>query len=249
VIIVHSRDILLISLFESYRVCVQRYLPSKGNIYRSQVRLLRKSCLCEFDELLWKAFFGRCLHGRVCNVWSPSVSLHKRVGPSIVWFGSLSFLSLTSVHGGSVIGNFSTHPPNQCCGSVSAGSVCFWNLLDREPDPLVNEVPIRILLWSSKISKKNLNSYCLVTSLWLFIFEKDVYVASKCISSVQCIMWQIYRVSLKIIMFKGTVSRDFLLQVLWTAAYTEFLQALCSSSWKICWCLIRGFIARSFGLL
>ncbi len=31
----------------------------------------------------------------------------------------------------------------------------------------------RILLFSSKNSKKNLDSFCFVTSLWLFIFEKE----------------------------------------------------------------------------
>jgi hypothetical protein len=47
-----------------------------------------------------------------------------------------------------------------------------------DPDPLVRGTdldsdPYRgILLSSSKNSKKNLDSYCFVTSLWLFIFEK-----------------------------------------------------------------------------
>ncbi len=40
----------------------------------------------------------------------------------------------------------------QCCGSGSVGSVCFWASW------------IRILLSSSKNSKKNLDSYCFVTS-------------------------------------------------------------------------------------
>ncbi len=45
--------------------------------------------------------------------------------------------------------------------------------LDPDPAALVRaEVRIRILLSSSKNSKKNLHSDCLVTSLWLFIFEK-----------------------------------------------------------------------------
>ncbi len=54
----------------------------------------------------------------------------------------------------------------QCCGSES-GSTCFgasW---------------IRILLSPSKISKKNLDSYCFVTSFWLFVFKNDVTVLSK----------------------------------------------------------------------
>ncbi len=38
--------------------------------------------------------------------------------------------------------------PNQCCGSGSVGSICFWASW------------IRILLSSSKKSKRNLNSYC-----------------------------------------------------------------------------------------
>jgi hypothetical protein len=36
-----------------------------------------------------------------------------------------------------------------------------------------------ILLWSSKNSKKNLDSYCFVTSLWLFSLNIDVNIASK----------------------------------------------------------------------
>ncbi len=48
---------------------------------------------------------------------------------------------------------------NQCCGSESVGSICFWAFR------------IRILQSSSKNSKKNINYYCFVTSLWLFIFE------------------------------------------------------------------------------
>ncbi len=36
----------------------------------------------------------------------------------------------------------------------------------------LSEVWIRILLSSSESSKKNLDSYCFVTSLWLFILEK-----------------------------------------------------------------------------
>ncbi len=49
-----------------------------------------------------------------------------------------------------------------CCGSESTGSTCFW-----------------ILLSPSKNSKKNLDSYCFVTSFGLFIFENDVNVPSK----------------------------------------------------------------------
>jgi hypothetical protein len=50
------------------------------------------------------------------------------------------------------------------------GSVCFLGLLD--PDSLIREVRIQTLLSSSKNSKKNLDSYCSVTSLWLSILEK-----------------------------------------------------------------------------
>jgi hypothetical protein len=79
----------------------------------------------------------------------------------------------------------------QCCGS---GSECgihrihmFLGLLDPYPDPLVRSMyrirfPIRILLSPSKNSKKNLDSYCFVTSFWHFIFENDVNVPSKVIS-------------------------------------------------------------------
>jgi hypothetical protein len=59
-------------------------------------------------------------------------------------------------------------PSNQqCCGSESTGSICFW--------------ASRILLSTSKNGKKNPDSYCLVTgtSFELFIFEKDVNVPLK----------------------------------------------------------------------
>ncbi len=58
------------------------------------------------------------------------------------------------------------HCFNQCCGSGSesgsTGSTCFWSSWMR----------IRILLSLSKNSTKNLDFYCIVTSFWLFIFEK-----------------------------------------------------------------------------
>jgi hypothetical protein len=46
-----------------------------------------------------------------------------------------------------------------------------------DPDPLIlgmdiDPDPLRILLSASKNSKKNLDSYCFVTSFGLFIFEK-----------------------------------------------------------------------------
>jgi hypothetical protein len=42
------------------------------------------------------------------------------------------------------------------------------------------QIQIRILPSSSKNSKKNLDIYCFVTSLWLFIFEEWCNVPSKC---------------------------------------------------------------------
>jgi hypothetical protein len=59
----------------------------------------------------------------------------------------------------------------------------FLGLSDPDPDPLVRGIdpdpdlapdldPSIILLSSSKISKKNLDFYCFVTSFGLFIFEK-----------------------------------------------------------------------------
>jgi hypothetical protein len=42
--------------------------------------------------------------------------------------------------------------------------------MDPDPDP--DPDPTIILLSSSKNSKKNLDSYCFVTSFGLFIFEK-----------------------------------------------------------------------------
>jgi hypothetical protein len=41
-----------------------------------------------------------------------------------------------------------------------------------DPDPLVRVWIRIILLSSSKNSKKNLDSYCFVTSFGLFVFEK-----------------------------------------------------------------------------
>ncbi len=59
----------------------------------------------------------------------------------------------------------------KCCGSASLGSICFWafRIWIHWSEILIR---IRILLSSSKNSKKNIDSYCVVTSLWLFIFEK-----------------------------------------------------------------------------
>ncbi len=51
-----------------------------------------------------------------------------------------------------------TNPLRQFCGSGSVGSVCFCTSW------------IQILISSSKNSKKNLDSYCFVTSFWLYIF-------------------------------------------------------------------------------
>jgi hypothetical protein len=51
----------------------------------------------------------------------------------------------------------------------------FFGLPDPDPNPLVrgmDPVQIRILLSPSKNRKKNLDSYCFVTSFGLFIFEK-----------------------------------------------------------------------------
>ncbi len=50
----------------------------------------------------------------------------------------------------------------QCCGSGSLGSICFWATRIRIRQ---SGVRIRILLSSSKNSKKNLDSYCFVTSV------------------------------------------------------------------------------------
>jgi hypothetical protein len=46
---------------------------------------------------------------------------------------------------------------------------------DKDPDPATDPDPLS----SSKNSKKNINFYCFVTSLRLFIFKKDVNVPSK----------------------------------------------------------------------
>ncbi len=57
----------------------------------------------------------------------------------------------------------------QCFGSGSVGSICFWASRIR-----LHKLDMRIwiLLLSRKNSKKNLDSYCFVTSLWLFIFKQ-----------------------------------------------------------------------------
>jgi hypothetical protein len=51
--------------------------------------------------------------------------------------------------------------------------------LVRGMDPAPDPDPSIILLSFSKKSKKNLDSYCFVTSFGLFIFENDVNVPSK----------------------------------------------------------------------
>ena len=54
----------------------------------------------------------------------------------------------------------------QCWGSVSAGSACFWASRIRIHKSEVRiRLRIRILLLSGKNSKKNLDSYCFLTSL------------------------------------------------------------------------------------
>ena len=49
----------------------------------------------------------------------------------------------------------------------------------RYPDPALDPAPARILLSPSKNSKKNIDSYCFVTSLWLYSLKNDVNVPSK----------------------------------------------------------------------
>jgi hypothetical protein len=57
-------------------------------------------------------------------------------------------------------------------------TLCFWAswIWIRKPEV---RIWIRILLSSSKNSKKNIDSYCYVTSLWLFTLKNDVNVLSK----------------------------------------------------------------------
>ncbi len=57
---------------------------------------------------------------------------------------------------------FPTVPPRNPVFQCSTGSACFWD----------SRIRIRILLSSSKNSRKNLDSYCFVTSFGLFVFEK-----------------------------------------------------------------------------
>jgi hypothetical protein len=65
----------------------------------------------------------------------------------------------------------------QCSGS---GSTCFWASRIRIHYPEVwIRLRIRILLSSSKNSKKNLDSHCFVTSFGLLSLKNDVYVPSK----------------------------------------------------------------------
>ncbi len=69
---------------------------------------------------------------------------------------------------------------SQCCGSGSTRSTCFWASWIRIRF-YQSEVwtRIQILLSTSKKRKKNLDSFCFVTSFWLFIFENDGHVPSK----------------------------------------------------------------------
>ncbi len=60
----------------------------------------------------------------------------------------------------------------------------FLGLLDPDPDPSVrgmdpDPAPDLDPSITKQKSKKNPNSYCFVTSFWLFIFENDVHVPSK----------------------------------------------------------------------
>ncbi len=58
----------------------------------------------------------------------------------------------------------------------------FFGPLDSDPDSLVRGTdpdPDPSITVPSKNSKKNLDSYCFVTSFLLFIFENDVNVPSK----------------------------------------------------------------------
>jgi hypothetical protein len=57
-------------------------------------------------------------------------------------------------------------------GSGFTGSTCFWASRIRiHKSELWIRIRLRILLSSSKNSKKNLSSYCFVTFFGLFIFE------------------------------------------------------------------------------
>jgi hypothetical protein len=74
------------------------------------------------------------------------------------------------MRGGEEVGS-ATKPPSrvrpfnlyQCCGSGSTGSTCFWASWIRIRIHQ-SEVWIWIILSPSKKSKKNLDSYCFVTS-------------------------------------------------------------------------------------
>ncbi len=72
------------------------------------------------------------------------------------------------------------HIKQQCCGSGSTGSTCFWTSRIRIHK---SEVWIRIRIWmllsSCKNSKKNLDSYYFVTLFDFLSLKKDVNVPSK----------------------------------------------------------------------
>jgi hypothetical protein len=59
----------------------------------------------------------------------------------------------------------------QCFGSGSTGCTCFWAIRIHLSE-VWTRIRLRILISSSKNSKKNLDSYCFVTSFGLFVFEK-----------------------------------------------------------------------------
>ncbi len=61
----------------------------------------------------------------------------------------------------------------QCCRSGSVGSICFWESRIRIHSSEI-WIRLRSLLSSSKNCKKNIDSYCLVTSLWLFLIDENV---------------------------------------------------------------------------
>jgi hypothetical protein len=68
---------------------------------------------------------------------------------------------------------------NQCSGAGSTGSTCFLGLPDPDPQVRGMDPPIRILLSSCKNSKKNLDSFYLVTLFDVLSLKNDVNVPSK----------------------------------------------------------------------
>jgi hypothetical protein len=128
----------------------------------------RRICLGFFKVLIWHCFVCRLSDSTVmedAGIESRTAVTVRRSNPR---------LELIHPSAGSHITHFTSvlnpQTSKQCCGS---GSLCIWASRIRIHYCQIR-VRIGILLQSSKNSKKNPDSCCYATSVWLFfyLFEK-----------------------------------------------------------------------------